>query len=44
MYNLLEIHLTQAIDKDEGDAQNALEKKWTELLQITETIINSLQR
>lgn len=43
MYNLLEIHLTQAMDKDEGDAQNALEKKWTELLQIAETTRNSLQ-
>lgn len=43
MYNLLEIHLTQAMDKDEGDAQNALEKKWAELLQIAETTRNSLQ-
>ena len=43
MYNLLEIHLTQAMDKDEGDAQNALEKKWTELIQIAETTRNSLQ-
>ena len=43
MYNLLEIHLTQTMDKDEGDAQNALDKKWTELLQIAETTRNSLQ-
>ena len=43
MYNLLETHQTQAMDKDEGDAQNALEKKWTELVQIAETTRNSLQ-
>ena len=43
MNNLLETHQTQAMDKDEGDAQNALEKKWTELVQISETTRNSLQ-
>ena len=32
MYNLLETHQTQAMDKDERDSQNALKKKWTELV------------
>ena len=31
------------MDKDERDAQNALEKKWTELVQIAETTRKPLQ-
>jgi dynein heavy chain len=43
MYNLLELNLTNAMDKDEVDTKSILEKKWKELVQLAETTRNSLQ-
>jgi len=43
MYNLLEIHLANVMDKEEMDAKSILEKRWKELLQLAETTRNSLQ-
>ena len=43
MYNLLEIHLSNVMDKEEMDAKSILEKRWKELVQLAETTRNKLQ-
>ena len=43
MYNLLEIHLSNVMDKEEMDAKSILEKRWKELVILAETTRNSLQ-
>lgn len=42
MYNLLELHLANVMDKEEMDAKSILEKRWKELVQLAETTRNSL--
>ena len=43
MYNLLEIHLSNVMDKEEMDAKSILEKRWKELLTLAEKTRNYLQ-
>lgn len=42
MYNLLELHLSNVMDKEEMDAKSILEKRWKELVQLAEITRNSL--
>ena len=42
MYNLLELHLSNVMDKEEMDAKSILEKRWKKLVEISETKRNEL--
>ena len=42
MYNLLELHLSNVMDKEEMDAKSILEKRWRELVSLSESTRNSL--